>query len=109
MTEINVARSSSVGSERSDTAKVAGSNPAEPTLTHEPSALSVTRRRLGTLADLVFQPFHIRVVTTQYESVCVADEDFQSATPMHRTVAAWASCFDHGQPLRSIGSKKEKF
>ena len=33
MTDINVARSSSVGSERSDTAKVAGSNPAEPKYT----------------------------------------------------------------------------
>src|SRR6266699_6055461 len=87
---------------RPDTAKVAGSNPAEPTLTHEPSVFSVTWRGLGIWADLVFQPFHIRVVTAQYESVCIADEDFQSATPMHRTVTTRTSNFEHRQPLRSI-------
>jgi hypothetical protein len=65
----------------------------------------VTWRGLEIRSDLVFQPFHIRVVTAQYESVCVADEDFQSAPPMHRTVAARTSNFDHRQPVRSIRSK----
>src|SRR4029077_20278294 len=57
----------------------------------------------------VFQPFHIRVVTTQYEPVCIADEDFQSASPMHRTVASRTLNFGHRQQLRSIRSKEEKF
>src|SRR5437867_2372245 len=49
---------------RPDTAKVAGSNPAEPTLTQWPSSPLMTGWCLGTWVALVFQTFYVRVVRT---------------------------------------------